>query len=132
MLKQLLIGGAVADWASWPRSTRSQLASLRDSSGRSLLFYASTVDAVDFLHQEGADLHLVDGYGQTALHTAVASDLLPVASRLIDLCPGLLHVRDDAQRPPLISCVSCDMLQSDAHSLHAAQHSLPFYCSLTH
>ena len=78
-LKQRLSQGSPEVWESWPPTTLSFLSSFRDSSGRSLLFYAPTASAVSFLHHHSCDPRLVDSYGQTALHTAVAADLLPVA-----------------------------------------------------
>ena len=115
-IKQRLVNGTSDDWSTWPSDTLASLPSLHDSSGRSLVHHAQTPSALSFLLSHGCSPTLVDTYGQSPLHLAVASDLLPIASALLSIAPSLLRLRDAAGKESLLSSTSAGMLQL----LHAA------------
>ncbi len=108
-------------WRSLPDSSLSALATARDSSGRSLLFYVTTSSTADFLLTHGCDAELRDKYGQCALHTAVAAQQLEVVQVLLRHCPALLQQRDDAQRQPVHEVADREMLESAAHRQQRAR-----------
>ena len=118
-LKHLLL--ADESWRSLPTSSLAALASARDSSRRSLLFYVTTSSAAEFLLAHGCDAELRDKYGQCALHTAVAGGQLNVVKVLLRHRPSLLELRDEAQRQPVHEAADREMLESAPQRPHRLQ-----------
>ena len=82
-------------------TTHQLLASLLDSSRRTLLFYASTPAVAQLLLDGGCSLDRLDAYGQTPLHCAVIAGHVDVCCWMVQRRPQLVHVSDPGGKQPM-------------------------------
>ena len=88
-----------------------RLASLLDSSRRSLLFHASSPAMAQLLLDGGCALDQRDAYGQTPLHCAVIAGHVGVCRWIVQRRPDLVHVRDPGGKQPVHHSESEDMVR---------------------
>ena len=98
-----------------------------DASSRTLAYFARTLTTIRFLHNAGCQLDHIDKFGHSPLHSAVADDLVDVATYIAAADAALVNRPSTvAGVCPIQFAASVDMIQAFSRygaDLFAADHN---------